>query len=71
MGEPSKQSLPSRRTWANILSLSLVLIGAAIGHEWVAENPQVIAVLLGVQSLLNLAAQLIPKQPINVVGGKE
>lgn len=70
MGE-SKPALSSRTIWGNILYLVVVLIGTAIANEWVAENPQVVSVLVAVQSALNIALRFISVQPIHVVGGKE
>ena len=70
MGE-SKPALTSRTVWVNILSLVLALIGVAVGHEWVAENPQVVSVLVAVQSFINIALRFLTVNPIHVVGGKE
>lgn len=68
MAMESKSVFASRVFWLNLLSLVVALIAAALGHDWVASNPQVVSVLVAVQSSINLVLRFLTVGPVHVPG---
>jgi len=59
-----KSPLASKTIWVNVITLVVTLAAAAQGQDWIAQNPQVTAILGAVIGGLNIALRFITSKPI-------
>ncbi|MHC4121385.1 MAG: hypothetical protein ACYSWO_28260 [Planctomycetota bacterium] len=61
-----KKWYASKTFWVNALTFGVGLVGYAVGHEVIAENPELISVLIAVQGALNVVLRFVTSQPVEV-----
>ena len=61
-----KSALASKTFWVNLLVLIAGVAGYLAGNEWVASNPQVVAILAAVVGLVNIALRFMTDKPIDL-----
>lgn len=59
-----KSPLKSKTLWVNLLTLAAAVIAAASGQDWIAQNPQVTAVLGAVLGGVNIVLRFLTSEPI-------
>ena len=59
-----KKWYQSKTVWVNALTLLAGLLGYAVGHEVIADNASLIAMLVAVQGAVNVALRFVTTQSI-------
>ncbi len=59
-----KSKWASKTLWFNVLYTVSEVLVVLLNAEWVVENPQVVAVLMSIQGVVNLILRFITTQPI-------
>jgi len=54
----------SKTIWANLLTLSVGLLGYLIGHDIVQEYPSIVSIFVAAQGFLNIVLRLITKEAV-------
>lgn len=59
-----KRIWSSKTFWLNALILAAGIVGYVAGHEVIADNPQLVAILAAVQGGLNIVLRIFTTQPV-------
>jgi len=58
-------ALKSKTIWFNVVAVSALLVTMALDMPLVKENPDYVAIALGVQAAVNMALRAITKVPLS------
>lgn len=69
MYEFIRQILASKTQWLALIGFFVALLGFAGNHEYVAQNPELAAWVLGVYSVLNFINRFFTELPLKAKRG--